>query len=489
MVAQRTAEQPMVMGPRDGGWWWAAAAGSVAVVAWLAYAPILGAWFRHDDFWWLATAQRWDAGTLPVAYAPAGVAPLYNLLYHLSYQAWGLHPQPYFAVLLLCHALAAVLVVVLLRLLTGQLPAAWAGGMLFAVLYCHHEAVAWPAGGPHVFTAFGILLALICWVLYRRGRRWALAAAIAFALMATFTKDSGIAVVPLLLALDLLAFPGRRRWALAGLALPLLALGAWRALMPPIEEPMTPGSSFFHLGPHILGNLVFAVPQLVLPDLRFENYLALLQRALPQVAVGAVVAADGAGIVLLSLLALVGLWRGNALVRLGIAWCYLGFLPFAPFSYEYARAPRYLYIPSIGLALLAAVAAEALRRRLASRLSGRALLAVALAVGYLAASFGFARVVCANRLRDSDLRREVLAAVHERVPAPEFDAAFVLRGLPEPLQDITLALPVVYGRPVEVVIDGATGVTPRYEVEFDPAAPATVTAFRRVPAASEHRLR
>ena len=178
-----------------------------------------------------------------------------------------------------------------------------------------------------------------------------------------------------------------------------------------------------------------------------------------------------------------------ALVRLGIAWCYLGFLPFTPFSYEYARAPRYLYIPSIGLVLLAAVAAEALRRRSASRLSGRTLLAMALAVGYLAASFGFARVMCANRLRDSDLRREVVAAIHERVPAPESDTAFVLRGLPEPLEDLALALPVVYGRPVEVVIDGATRVTPRYEFEFDPAAPATITVFRRVPAASGHRPR
>ncbi len=36
---------------------------SIAGAAWLPYSPILNAFFRHDDFAWLAAAQRWAAGT------------------------------------------------------------------------------------------------------------------------------------------------------------------------------------------------------------------------------------------------------------------------------------------------------------------------------------------------------------------------------------------------------------------------------------------
>jgi len=181
----------------------------VAAVAWLAYAPALGAYFRHDDFWWLRTAAQWADGSLSVTHAPAGVAPLYSLLYLFIYRTWGLNPQPYFALLLLCHVLASCLVLALVWLLTRRLLAGFVGGLLFALLFCHHEAVAWPAGGPHAFALFFILLALIGWSLYRDGRAWALPLSILCTLAATFTKDSGIAVVPLL-AIFMGAYGGLR---------------------------------------------------------------------------------------------------------------------------------------------------------------------------------------------------------------------------------------------------------------------------------------
>jgi len=448
----------------------------VAAAAWLAYAPILGAYFRHDDFWWLSVAAQWADGSLSLTRAPAGVAPLYSLLYSFLYHTWGLNPQPYFAVLLLCHVLDSCLVLALVWLLTRRLLAGFTAGLLFALLSCHHEAVTWPAGGPHVFALLSILLALIMWTLYRQGRAWCLPLAVACALAAAFTKDSGIAVVPLLLALDVCAFRGRRRWALATLALPLVALVAWRAVFPPIAEPQRPGSTSFHLGPHSVLNMITNPPQMLVPDLRFENYQQFLARLLPAGAVHAAIVGSQVGLWLLSALALWAVLRGTRPVKLGVLWCYAGYLPFIPFSYDYARAPRYLYIPSVGLALLAGVAAVAVSARVRSRL-GRAAI-MALFVAYLAGSFGFARLVCANRLEESRQRLAAMAAVQAHVPHPPPRAEIVLEGLPEYLHDVGQGLALRYGRPLHIRV-GAVAAGPQvYRFSFDPAVPGQLVEFR-----------
>ncbi|MGE5530721.1 MAG: hypothetical protein ACM3VW_01220, partial [Bacteroidota bacterium] len=268
-------------------WQYVAGVAAVAGLAWSAYAPILAAFFRDDDFWWLATAQKWAAGSQSLIYAPAGVAPLYSLYYLSLYKVFGLNPAPYFLTLLLCHVLVTCLVLGLVWLLTGRFLAGFVGGLIFAVLYCHQEAVTWPAGGPHVFACLGIVLSLICWTLYRQGRGWCLPLSLAFALIATFTKDSGIAVVPLLLVLDLSFFARRSRWPLLWLAAPVVALGLWRTLIPPIEEPAAIGGPSFGPGLHVIWNLIHNVPQMLVPDLRFENYAHFTERLLPPAAVPA----------------------------------------------------------------------------------------------------------------------------------------------------------------------------------------------------------
>ena len=479
------------MRSRPGAWRYVVGPFAVAALAWLAYAPILGAYFRHDDFWWLSTARQWADGALPLTHAPAGVAPLYSLLYDFLYRTFGLNPQPYFASLLLCHVLDSCLVLALVWLLTRRYLAGLTGGLLFALLFCHHEAVAWPAGGPHVFALTGILLALICWVVYRRGHRWGLPLAVLCALAAIFTKDSGIAVIPLLLALDLAGFPRERRWPLAWLALPVVALAAWRVLIPPIAEPMRPGSPSFHLGLHSLWNLIHNPPQMLVPDLRFENYQQFLGRLLPPGAVGAALLTARAAILLLSALAVWAMARGSRLVKVGALWCYVGFLPFIPFSQHFARAPRYLYIPSIGLALLAGLAALAVSRRTKPGCSAARVVAVGLFGLYLVGSFGFARLVCANRLAESAQRRQIMSIVLQRLPQPEPGAEIVLAGLPVYLQDAAQGLPVLYGRPVAVRISRGPVKPGAYWFTFDEASPGRLIGFsgpsRPTPAASGHR--
>ena len=475
---------------RGRGAGWTAAAGrpvlaivTVAAVAWLAYSPILDAYFRDDDFWWLSTARAWDAGTLSITYAPAGVAPIYNIIYRATYEACGLNPRPYFALLLVCPVLHSCLVMLLVWLLTRRPLAAWSAGLLFALLFCHHEAVAWPAGGTHGFTACSILVARICWVQYRRGVRPALAASVLFGAIALFTKDSGVTFLPMLLALDFTIFRKSDRRALVWQAIPLLGLVAWRLALPPTAEPIAPGSADYRSGAHMLSNLIFVVPQMAVPALRFATYLHLRPRLLPAPGGAAALVAAQAAILLLSALAVWGIWRGGSAIRLAIMWCYVGFLPFVPFSYDYARAPRYLYIPSIGLALLVGGGVAALADRLRSRPALTRTIAVAVGVAYLAGSFAFARLVCENRLRDSGMRRAVFSQIIEHVPAPDPGTAFYLAGLPSHLLDVAEGLPLFYSCPITATVGPGPPPPGACFFRFDATAPGTLLDFREVPAA------
>ncbi len=454
---------------------------TVAAVAWLAYAPIRGAYFRHDDFAWLAAAQHWMEGTRSLADGHLGVTVAYNLWFRTAYQLWGLNPRPYFTILLLCHTLNSCLVVLLIWLLTRQMLAAWFGGLCFAVLFSHHEATTWVAASPHSFAALWILAAVICWVVYRNGRAWCLPLSVAFTLLAVFTKDSGVAVLPVLLALELTWFRDRSKRPLVWHAGVYVLLVLWRVCLPPLTDPIVAGSADYRPGLHMLYNAVYGVPQILVPDLRFENYLALLQSVLPDAAVGAALVVGHVAIVLITVLALWGLWRGSTMVRFGILWCYLSFLPFLPFSYEYARAPRYLYIPSIGVALLAGLLVQGVAARLKPGLSARKLAAVAVAVAYLAGSFGFARLVCSNRVRDSRMRQSIVQQVTSHVPVASAGEVFWLCGLPRHLEDVRKAIPLYYPQPVNARVSCAVPPPGAYFFRFDPTSPASLIEFRRVP--------
>ena len=104
---------------------------------------------------------------------------------------------------------------------------------------------------------------------------------------------------------------------------------------------------------------------------------------------------------------------------------------------------------------------------------------LALALLYIVASFGFARYMCRNRLRDSALRKGVITQITQHVSTPEPNALFVVRGLPEHLQDATQALPVVYDRPVRVELEGKGDTPGAYVAQFD--VQARLLSFRQVP--------
>jgi len=370
---------------------------------------------------------------------------------------------------------------ILVWLLVRRRVAVRASGLFFAALLSHHEAVTWPAAGLHVFVGAFVLAAVIFWVLYRQGRTWALPLSVLSTLLALFTKDSGVVVLPVLAAVDWLVFPKVRRTALLWHLGAYVILLAWRFTLPPLAEAMEPGSEHYYVGLHVFTNLAYAVPQMLVPDLRFENYLALLQQLLPPPGVRAALILGHASIILLAVASLWGLWRGTALVRLGILWCYLCFLPFAPFSYDYARAPRYLYVPSVGLALLVGLSAVRFADYVKPGMRLQRFVAAALVIAYLGGAFAFAGMVSSNRLRDSHLRRSIIRQVLEHVPVAHSGDVFCLCGLPKHLRDVAGAVPLYYSKPVVATTECDSPPPGAYVFRFSTADPTQVAEFLRSP--------
>jgi hypothetical protein len=415
----------------------------IAAVAWLLYSPMREAFYRNDDFAWLLIARRWERAPSMwpfIMQGHAGFTPAYNLIYYYLYRLAPQDPGPEWAGLIACHAACSVLVAVLAWRLTKSAGAAAGAGVIFAALYAHHEAVGWLGGGLHVYSLLWMLVALLAWMRWReRGGAGWVAVSLAAGLVGFLTKEDGLILPVLIAAYEFLPGERKPRWALAWWVLPYGAYVALHQAFPPPGNVVAVGGSAYKLGPHLLANLVLCVPQMIVPDLRFSNYAEMLRAHLPWATAYAAMLASLAAIILLTLGAIWVLVRGDALSRFAVAWCYLAFLPYAAFRYDYALAPRYLYLPSVGLALLLGHWLDGwYRRRPRPRAvrSVAAILVVFVAVNYLPL-----RVMTSHRLRDSQIRRNALATVQSVLPRGKPVRVLYVAGLPEHLTtDFGIAL-------------------------------------------------
>lgn len=439
---------------------------------------MLGAYFRHDDFGWLLVARQWGqgpAGWWSIRHGAAGCTPFYNLLFALLYRLAGRTPWPYYAALILAHATASALVFHLALALTGQRQAAAVAGFWFSLHYVHHEAVTWVSSLYRPLALSLLLASLLLFVRCRRqGGVASLVLSAVLMLLAWLTKEDPLPGILLLPFLDQWwlrgekqeAGDGRREnsqlpreepkkgagrwWIYLPFGLGLLAYGLIRPWAWAMGGALASGPGIYWPGPHILTNLIRCVPQMLVPDLDFETYRQLLQRFLSPggIAAGALISRIFGG--LITLAATVLFIRGPRTVRFWVLWCYGMFLPFAPFAYAYALAPRYLYIPSVGLAMLVGLGMQACDERVKERSAvglrrgvWAALLLILLANGALLG------LVQKHRLRDSAVRRAVLTTVQAQVPKPEPEARIYLVGVPFHVRDVGLGVALLYDVPVE----------------------------------------
>jgi hypothetical protein len=190
--------------------------GLVAGLAFLAYLPALSLPFISDDYLQIELARQWG----PVSGWPALAAePLYRaratslVLTYWTERAFGFSPTPFNLSSLLLHILNTWMLYLLSRRLgLARLPSALAAGF-FAVQEGHQEAVIWYAAVHDLLVFFFAVATLLAWLRYCDTSRWRhYALAFGCFLLALLSKESAVAVVPLLV---LLAPEPRRAWKAA----------------------------------------------------------------------------------------------------------------------------------------------------------------------------------------------------------------------------------------------------------------------------------
>lgn len=348
-----------------------------------------------------------DAWRIP--YWPASAqegAGLYRPVAQMAYAAlWSLgggSPLPFHLYVVLLHALAALLVLALLsRLLPDA--AAFAGALIFAVHPVHVEAVANVVGSAEVLVAICALGYVL--VLLRASERagessisWRSAAPLALIYaVALGSKESGV-TVPVVGALVLAGqFRGSirrawRAWVLSGLALIVMTVARYAVLGTLSVDPEAVAIGIKGVtASERVWTMLAAMPLV-------GELLLWPSRLMMHYGHSTIVPHDGPSLVAVVSVALIAVLGAAAAARarsgdwrplVALGWMAITFLPASNLLVPTGQllAERTLYLPSVGVALLAGW----LFARLAERVPARALALPVLAL----ASLGAARAATA----------------------------------------------------------------------------------------------
>lgn len=188
----------------------------VGVLGFLAYAPALSLPFISDDYQQIELARSYG----PVSGWPSLAAdPLFRarstslVLTYWTERAFGFTPLPFNVTSLLLHVLNVWMLYALSRKLGFSRAVSLVAAGFFAVQERPHEAVMWYASIHEPLVFFFAAATLLAWLHYQQSRRpAAYLAALAGFLLALLSKESAVALVPLLV---ILAPQPRRAWKAA----------------------------------------------------------------------------------------------------------------------------------------------------------------------------------------------------------------------------------------------------------------------------------
>jgi len=297
--------------------------------------------------------------------------PLYLLWFRLNYVIFGLHPWGWHLTTLLAHVGATYLVYRLARRLLGDWVTALFASLIFGLHPVHIEGAAWVSGVSEPLLALFLVPAYLCHLRAQdnalRSMRWR-AASLSLYALALLVKETALTLPMLILASRWIAIEADgsrkvKRWlgrlgASLAAAAPYIVLGvpymvARRWALGTLEAPAARVSAWGVVctWPSLLWLYVEHLlwPAALYPfyDLTYVVHPGLRNTLLPAVPV-----------VLLTAV-LVGWAMRSEKAALASMWLVLPLLPILDvrvFGDGNFAHDRYLYIPSIGFSLLAALA-------------------------------------------------------------------------------------------------------------------------------------
>jgi tetratricopeptide (TPR) repeat protein len=294
--------------------------------------------------------------------------PVMHSVYMLSHVVFGLDPWGFHLVNVMLHAAASALVFLIIRMLLerAELGSPDLSALLATVLFVTHpihtEAVTWIAGLPEVSFSLFFLLSLY---LYMRatpeghvssGRLYALSL-ISF-LLSTLSKETAFALIPVLAAYDycLVRRPFRPD-RVARVYGPFLAVGGFYLIVrTAVLSSFAPLQRHAELGAYGYFINVFPLFSGYLEKLLVPMDLNAFYVFHPISSVGAVAGIASLGVALGFAVALYVSMRRVRIVFLGLALIAIPLLPvlYIPALGENTFAERYLYLPSVGFAIVVA---------------------------------------------------------------------------------------------------------------------------------------
>ncbi len=340
--------------------------------------PAVQSWVYFPEYF---AKQVWG-GVLP-HFAGNYYRPVFLIWLRLNDAVFGLHPWGWHLTTVLLHLLATLLVFFLARRLLHDPFTAGVAAILFGLHPVHIEAVTWISGVTEPLLAVFFLLAFLC---YLRGReatehrsRWKILSLTLF-VFAIFEKETGV-IFPLVVFAYEWFYPPDDRRDLEWTALLRRGVGALKStlpyfvlIVPYLAARIYALKGFSHPQTNLsVPTILLTLPSLLIFWVRHAVWPAGLStfyntHTITQLAWGTFVL-PALALLLLAVLAIAAARRSRE-VSFALAWMIIPLLPVLDIRVfvknDFAH-DRYLYLPSIGLVILAAMA---LRRLTAGKQVG-----------------------------------------------------------------------------------------------------------------------
>lgn len=314
------------------------------------------AWLGRDYYWGTAFQDV-------TLYRPLTV---FSFLAHL--RTTGLDPRAFLAGNVLLHGAVSLLVLLLGRRLVGA-TAALAGALVFAVHPIHTEAVAWVMGRAELLAAlFAVATCILFWRAtdLEERRRWPFAIGSVLAFFAALCSKEHVILLPLWLALASLVDRRRARRpalflvagsaAAAGIFLLLRAAALTRAPEMILDRGLFNPAAVVDWPSRWLtaASVIARYAKLLVWPVPLSHDYSYAQ--IPASASVGALEILGIGLVIGSLVATILALTGRlSAAALTVSFAALTLLPVSnlPFAIGTVMAERLVYLPSVGIALLA----------------------------------------------------------------------------------------------------------------------------------------
>ncbi|MFZ5933168.1 MAG: discoidin domain-containing protein [Patescibacteria group bacterium] len=163
------------------------------------------AWFRTLNFWFLKGFETsWLMGATP--HTIVNLVKSHSFLYYLDWKVFGWNPWGWYLTSLILHTAAAFALFKLVRVLTSNRNLSFLTSLIFVANTAYNDVLTWGSFNSYYpLLLIFMLLALIKFIEYKKNKsRKSLVLSILFTLLAFFTRESGLIIVPIITLYDLI---------------------------------------------------------------------------------------------------------------------------------------------------------------------------------------------------------------------------------------------------------------------------------------------